>query len=364
MSYPEIRNITSLNLDRVSYEVVPSDFSKEPAVQAQRERSSLFSEYVTCPVSEQRIDCYHYFNSIPLNGVPFVCTFESTVPRWWGVDDDTWQRGIDILCSDSCRKLFAISRNAGELMRSFLSKYSTNVANQIMGKVEALYPPQAIHAAANSGKFNSDGPLKIAFVGADFYRKGGYEFVCAIDDLLAFGLDLHVQIVSNLTPRQEDYPWNQDAEARANHTREILHRYPDRIMFHSGMTASEVWDAFANSHLAVLPSFHDTFGFSVLEAQSALCPVITTNQRAFPEINDDEIGWIVALPVDNFNQVSLRPEAFPGLSRTLQEKLYHLILSIVNTPRIQIREKAERARERIRQTNDPTAVASRLYSLY
>lgn len=45
-------------------------------------------------------------------------------------------------------------------------------------------------------------------------------------------------------------------------------------------------------HIGLLPTFGDTFGFSVLEMQACGCPVITSNNYALPEINNKEIGWI------------------------------------------------------------------------
>jgi hypothetical protein len=109
--YPEKRNITSLNRDRVCFEVVPDDLTEiSQGLLDQRAQDWLFRKYSTSP-SKNTLDCFHYFNALPLNSVPFVCTFESGLPRWY-TSKQVIDRGVEILKSASCKRLFAISRSA------------------------------------------------------------------------------------------------------------------------------------------------------------------------------------------------------------------------------------------------------------
>ena len=41
----------------------------------------------------------------------------------------------------------------------------------------------------------------------------------------------------------------------------------------------------ATSHIGLLPTYNDSYGYSVIEFFSYGCPVITTNILALPEIN-------------------------------------------------------------------------------
>ena len=58
------------------------------------------------------------------------------------------------------------------------------------------------------------------------------------------------------------------------------------IFYHKILFNSEVMNILKNTHVGLLPTYADTYGYSVLEAQSFGCPVITTNIRAMPEINN------------------------------------------------------------------------------
>ncbi len=44
--------------------------------------------------------------------------------------------------------------------------------------------------------------------------------------------------------------------------------------------------------IGMLPSYADTYGFSVLEAQAGNA-VITTDIRALPEVNNPAVGWLI-----------------------------------------------------------------------
>ena len=362
-SYPEIRNITSLNQDRAVYRVIPSQFPDDPAIAESLNKSGLFTQYATYPSPSEPIDCYHTFNSIPLNNIPFVCSYEASIPRWWGVDEAMWRRGVDRLCSDDCRRLFAISNWALELTRSFLARFGQDAVNIIMDKTELLYPPQSLPASIYPAKFTQPAQLIFTYVGGDFYRKGGYEFICAMEKILKSGAPVKVNLVANLTPRNENYPWNLETDKKAAHARTIIGQYPGQTNYHQRLDTKDVLQLFHDSHVAVLPSYHDTFGFSVLEAQSNYCPVITTNQRAFPEINDDEIGWVIPLPLDKQGQTNVNAASFEFVSNQLKENLVHIIQQIIDSPE-SLQKKASLAHERIQTVHCPTLIGDRIYRWY
>jgi len=55
---------------------------------------------------------------------------------------------------------------------------------------------------------------------------------------------------------------------------------------------------YRNAHILLLPTLDDTFGLAVLEAQANHCPVLSTDVFAMPEINNNEIGWLLETPKD------------------------------------------------------------------
>jgi glycosyltransferase involved in cell wall biosynthesis len=364
IAYPVERNISSLNLHRAIYKIVPSDFTAIPqTLRDQMNKSVLFKTCVTCPVEDPTIDCYHYFNSLPLNGVPFVCTFESSVPRWWGVDEATWRLGLDILTSESCRQLFALSRNTIDVMRTSLARYGNSVTELIMNKVTLVYPPQPLCQTPNREKFSGD-EIRIAFVGADFLRKGGYEFLCAAAKLLSDGANIRVHIVSTMIPRSEDFPWNKAPNFRISEAQRIINCFSNRISYSPRLSNSEVMKLFCYCHVAALPSFHDTFGYSVIEAQSNLCAALTTNQRAFPEINPEQAGWTVVLPIDHLAQISYRREDFAELSQMLHDGILQALTQIVDCGMDAIRAKAETSFHRVAVFHDPRQIEDTIFRYY
>ena len=117
----EERTILSLNRDRVAFEIVPSKVSKASGMVLHAIASNIMAkDYTYFPDENDSIDCYHLFNSIPLTNLPFVCTFETLLPRWHGSQAEFWQIGYETLASDRCRRLFAMSENSANIMNSHL----------------------------------------------------------------------------------------------------------------------------------------------------------------------------------------------------------------------------------------------------
>ena len=110
-----------------------------------------------------------------------------------------------------------------------------------------------------------------------------------------------------------------------------------------------------DSHVGLLPTWHDTYGYSVLEFQASGCPVISTDIRALPEINNDTCGWVI--PIGEKFDARISPlkskqqrEAF---SKDLSNGLVKLFDEILRSPRIMLQEKASESLTRIRAEHDP-----------
>lgn len=124
----------------------------------------------------------------------------------------------------------------------------------------------------------------------------------------------------------------------------------DWIDYYEFLPNEDVLEKCREAQVGLLPSFADTYGYAVLEMQAAGCPVITTNVRAFPEINDEGCGWVCRLPVD---ALGFCAEWDAGVrSEILKRELRRCLEDIFTHPE-EIRKKGRQALDRIRRVHDP-----------
>lgn len=119
-----------------------------------------------------------------------------------------------------------------------------------------------------------------------------------------------------------------------------------------------------NSHVALLPTYADTYGYFVLEAQACGCPVISTDIRALPEINNNECGWVINVPKDgNGNAIINTQEQRQAFSANLQEKLESIVQKIICNPAV-ILDKGQKALGQIKTKHSPHLHANSLLAIY
>ena len=105
--------------------------------------------------------------------------------------------------------------------------------------------------------------------------------------------------------------------------------------------------------MALLPTYADTYGYFVLEAQSCGCPVITTDISALSEINNIDCGWVIPVPKDSFGNGVLNTEYERAeFSNCIYRGLEKYVLQVLDNPSL-IKGKAMAAIERIRKQHDP-----------
>ena len=113
--------------------------------------------------------------------------------------------------------------------------------------------------------------------------------------------------------------------------------------------------------VALLPSLAETFGYFILEAQAAGCPVITTDIRAMPEINNNESGWLINIKTGERDDADL--SYTNQLIQKIETQLQAIILEILNDPSI-IRQKGRTALANIIKNHDPKTHQMILESIY
>lgn len=116
--------------------------------------------------------------------------------------------------------------------------------------------------------------------------------------------------------------------------------------------------------MALLPTYADTYGYFVLEAQACGCPVVTTDIRALPEINNNECGWLINVIKDeNGNAILNTSEQRRIFSKEIMEQLAQIIEQIIKNP-LEIIVKGKKAIKRIKNIHSPNQHANQLYKVY
>jgi glycosyltransferase involved in cell wall biosynthesis len=204
--------------------------------------------------------------------------------------------------------------------------------------------------------------VRFIFVGTDFYRKGGLLFLKAFDAVRADHPNMLLTIVSRLCDR--DWPAIAPADEVADAAR-LLDSHRDAIAHYGEIPNDQVLQLMRESHVGVLPSMLDTFGFSVLEMQSNGLPMITSDVQALPELNADDRGWIVPYPNDPLmcHPDRSTPERRRAVNDVAVERLTDCLRRVM-ADRHLIAEKGQRALEYVRRVHDPDDAVERISRIY
>jgi glycosyltransferase involved in cell wall biosynthesis len=303
-----------------------------------------------------RVDLHHFVNIISCGRSPWVVSFEHYLPRW----DPRSVRGMRLLAGPACRRLLALSNFARTAQLSLVDPDSA-LRDAITPKIEVIHPPQRLLISSLEEKKCPEDALQCTFVGRDFFRKGGKEILEAFHQLRSEGERVRMHIISSIG--WGDYVSGSTADD-ARIAEEQMRAQTDWIIHDRELPNEQVLQALVNSHIALLPTYDDTYGFSALEAQAAGTPVVSTNVCAMSEINSAETGWVIPLGLNEHGQAHLRtPEERRAVSRTIVEGIYAAVKSSLREPGL-VRTRAEQALERIRTRHALEHYAARLRSVY
>ncbi len=302
------------------------------------------------------VPLHHLVNTISLSSTPWIVSYEHYLPRW------NWDSplGWKYMAGRPCRKVIAISHWAHRFQEGLLARHP-GLSEEIRPKMCISTPGQHVLIDRYEDKALDPGRITFAFIGRDFFRKGGMEILEVFSQLAAEGLPVHLTIVSPLS--YGDYA---SCSTRADYDRavKLIMRMDNNVTHIPSLENAEVIQLLTRSHVALLPTYDDTYGFSVLEAQGAGCPVITTDGCALPEINNDSIGWLIEVPKDEYDvQLHRTPEERKTLSACIRENLFHIVRGICADGSV-VRVKGERALDRIRREHAFEDRAAFLETIY
>jgi glycosyltransferase involved in cell wall biosynthesis len=319
----------------------------------------------------RQVDVLHLFNQVSFGRTPWVTTFESVVPRYrsmlnpamWAasVGDARVQTALKLLASTTCRGLIAMS-SCNFRMQQRVLDLAPRYADAIQSKMHVLHPPQKLLVSQQHPRnVEISGPMRFVLVGASFHRKGGREVLDVLGRLRREGFDLHLTLVSSI---QLDPYASGETAADLLSAREEIAANRHWITHHDSLPNDAVLQIMRESHVALLPTYADTYGFSVLEAQACSCPVISTNVRALPEINSSEAGWLIEVPRN------MHGEALYATAQERRDLSAHIAAGLENVVRDifanpgQILAKSQGAIRRIREKHDPAAFSEKLLAIY
>jgi len=229
---------------------------------------------------------------------------------------------------------------------------------EIMKKTVIIHPPQRVFCESSANVL--DPQLQATFIGTNFFRKGGAELLLAMDRLCKMGANIRLHLVTQI--RQE--PGSRVPEALFDECQRILRTRSDKIISYGKLPNTTVLAILRRSHLALLPTYVDRYGYTVLEAQASATPVITTNIRALKEINNLGCGWVIQIPTDEIgNCIYSAARAPDDVRETIVSGIVSAMEEAFNDRQL-LAEKGQGSLARIKAFHCPEVHVYRLRKIY
>ncbi len=312
----------------------------------------------------------HVFNSVFIGKNNWVCTIEHMYPAcYYLMRENKYEKYCHKLkmhiLKPNCKALLPLSEYSKDVIISKLSQYYNEEEMEIIkNKIKVLHPPQKILTTKESvhKKYAKLEKLKICFVGRDFWRKGGYVTYKCLSKLNEKYKNFEFIIISSL---------GEDNAAYCHHTKDMneVLQNSDFVRWYKELPNEAVLEIIKECHVGVLPTYGDTYGFSVLEMQAAGCPVISCNNFALSEINTNETGWIIDIKSivelignDYFDtKIAIHTEKY--LFECMEKIFIDLFENIELTQKV-CEQKAIESMKRIEAFHNPVNYGEKLNEIY
>jgi len=275
-------------------------------------------------------DLIHSFNRIPLlTGLPFVISFESHLPRYFGGEHTRlFALMRQRLAGPGCKRILAISEFA---RRIFLDTHKDSEEYAALeAKLQVTYP-NVVLPDWSAEPSAADEPLRLLFVGAHFGRKGGAAAVRAAEIARQRNLPIEVHIVSSLTVGPSVWTDPLDPAFFEPYFQALR---GGNVRFDQGLPNSEVVALMRKADFTILTTFSDTFGYSAIESMAVGTPVLATPQGALPEfVTDGENGHMVGLatgPLGEWIHIARNDKAGPAYADLYRGEIERIAEEIVD----------------------------------
>ncbi len=251
------------------------------------------------PFPLKRFDLVHALNRVPLGPTPYIIGFESHLPRAFAPGDaPVVERLTRHLAGRKCVRILPMSEFA---RRTFLKQHAKSpVLAELEAKLQVRQPNIEIPDVTEW--FDPSAPLdelRLVFVGGHFARKGGLAVLKLAEKAREKGVPLHATIVSSL--EYGDGIWTDPANPAFYEPYLKLLDLPNVTLIH-GAPNSEVQKLMHRSHVSLLPTFADTYGYSAVEGMANFTPVLGTTQGALPEFVDASNGVLLNIETNDVGE--------------------------------------------------------------
>lgn len=312
-----------------------------------------FVENTHIPPAFPPVDLLHVWRTVCYGRLPWVVTTSVGLPFGW--PQEKWAKALALLASDQCKRIIVNSRHAYRWQERKLER-SPQLAERIRAKLEVLHTPQDVLVDRWDKKPVDPNSVVFTIVGHEFFRKGGHHLLNVAARLIQDGAPIQINVVSRL--KKDEFGCASDDVL--NRVREEISK-ANYIHWFESLPNDEVLRLLASSHVGVLLSYCEAYGYSVLEAQASGCAMITTDVFALPELNDESTGWVVPVAQEGLDYRSVDDRIKMG--EIIESRLLAVMTQILNE-RDTLRRKGEAAIERIRRRHSPQDHADRLRSIY
>lgn len=360
-AYPEKRLIIQ-KCKGIEYCVIPKEVELTKREDAMQEWRAMERLYVPRNYHPD-VDIIHTMNTICDTSLPWCASFETCVPTAY--DDIYYERLAELIEKDNCLQLLPLCKNAWDIQADFLKrKLGEERAENILKKTSVLHSPQSlllddeeIEKMKNGYPTVRGSKLTFLFIGREFFMKGGKEM---LKTLIKWHKEYDFRLILISSLIYNDY----FTGAPKSDKEECLCLIAENswIEHFESLANEEVLKKCKEADIGIFPSYGDTYGYACLEMQAAGVPVITSNIRAFPEINNDECGWMCNLPVNELG-FCRKDLGMDLLRETLKDELDRCLKDIFGNLET-LREKRLRSIEKIRKMHDPEQYAQALMQIY
>lgn len=297
---------------------------------------------------------FHFYNCVSRTTKPWVVTAETALTELRSPSFEP----IQFALGEACKAILHLSRWGYERQ---LRDLEPRIAARLVNKMRVCHPPQRLLARELTERDYQRSDVRFILVGHSFYRKGGYETVVALDRLRREGYGFHLDIVGRMFYGEANN--SAFGVQRQERLHAIVGANPRHFTLHGILSNEQTLALLRDCDVGLLPSLVERYGFAVLEFMASGLPVVTTNQRAFPEINDPARGWLAQLPTANGVIAWKTSDEKRTTSAHLEEELYRIFRTILDCPS-QIRTKSGAALRYIADNHDPGAFVQRMAELY
>lgn len=307
------------------------------------------------------VDAYHTINTVMITKKPWCCSFETLVPRTNRFRKKRLLEVFEIMAKDNCKQLIAFSKCNYRMQLNFMRDYP-EYEKVINLKTCMITVPQPLLVEAPREKINN-GVIKFFFVGNDFIRKGCSELVTALYNLRKKRQDFEIILITN-TNNTWNYAFKdfQDTPEYIYFIKRIIEESKDYIHIYPHMPFSEVKKLMASCDVGVLPTWADSYGYSVLEMQGCGLPVVTTNVRALPETN--QYGWMINIPIATRGDIDIQNFEHKNMIREKMIKDMYDLFDYILDNRQEIIDRGQDSFEFIKTVHSPEEYTKSIGKIY